>query len=105
MNERIQQLALQVYGTQATEQEIKLAELIVRECIEQASIGNGHGNNQWDRALTFAGKNIKEHFGVEEQVQDSKELHTCPYREEIHNDYESLCDCDEEQQHQCAMDI
>jgi hypothetical protein len=44
----------------------KFAELIVRECIEQASIGNGHGNNQWDRALTFAAKNIKEHFGVEE---------------------------------------
>ena len=65
MNERIRQLAEQVYGTQATEQEIKLAELIVRECIEQASIGNGHGNNQWDRALTFAAKNIKEHFGVD----------------------------------------
>ena len=44
----------------------KFAELIVRECIEQASIGNGHGNNQWDRALTFASMNIKEHFGVEE---------------------------------------
>jgi hypothetical protein len=44
----------------------KFAQLIVRECIEQASIGNGHGNNQWDRALTFAAKNIKEHFGVEE---------------------------------------
>ena len=44
----------------------KFAELIVQECIEQASIGNGHGNNQWDRALTFAAKNIKEHFGVEE---------------------------------------
>ena len=66
MNERIRELAEQVYGTQATEQEIKFAELIVKECIEQASIGNGHGNNQWDRALTFASKNIKEHFGVEE---------------------------------------
>ena len=66
MNQKIKQLAEQVYGTQATEQEIKLAELIVQECIEQASIGNGHGNNQWDRALTFAAKNIKEHFGVEE---------------------------------------
>ena len=43
----------------------KFAELIVRECIEQASIGNGHGNNQWDRALTFSAKNIKEHFGVD----------------------------------------
>ena len=66
MNERIRELAEQVYGTQATEQEIKLAELIVRECIEQASIGNGHGNNQWDRALTFASNSIKDHFGVEE---------------------------------------
>jgi hypothetical protein len=44
----------------------KFAELIVKECIDLASIGNGHGNNQWDRALTFASNNIKEHFGVEE---------------------------------------
>ena len=65
MNERIRELAEQIYGTQATEQEIKFAELIVKKCIEQASIGNGHGNNQWDRALTFAAKNIKQHFGVE----------------------------------------
>ena len=82
----------------------KFAELIVRECIDIAQ----------DRA-NFPGfppndvndiiDEIKEHFGVEEQVQDSKELHTCPYRREIHNDYESLCDCDEDQQHQCAMDI
>ena len=33
MNERIKELAEQVYGTQATEQEIKLAELIVRDCM------------------------------------------------------------------------
>ena len=33
MNERIKELAEQVYGTQATEQEIKLAELIVWECM------------------------------------------------------------------------
>ena len=65
MNERIRELAEQIYGTPATEPEIKFAELIVKECIEQASIGNGHGNNQWDRALTFSAKNIKEHFGVE----------------------------------------
>ena len=31
MNERLKALAEQVYGTQATEQEIKFAELIVRE--------------------------------------------------------------------------
>ena len=44
----------------------KFAELIVHECIAQASISNGHGNNQWDKALTFAADNIKKHFGVEE---------------------------------------
>ena len=54
--------ALKVYSESY---DTKLAELIVQECIEQASIGNGHGNNQWDRALTFSAKNIKEHFGVE----------------------------------------
>ena len=76
MNNRIQQLAEQAshqspagypvtipYSKDFAE---KFAELIVQECIEQASIGNGHGNNQWDRALTFSAKNIKEHFGVEE---------------------------------------
>ena len=76
MNERIRELA-----EQATEEVMrntpsflvtnemwkeKFAELIVRECIAQASIGNGHGNNQWDKALTFAADNIKKHFGVEE---------------------------------------
>jgi hypothetical protein len=33
MNERIKELAKQVYGSQATEQEIKLAELIVWDCM------------------------------------------------------------------------
>jgi len=100
MNERIRELAEQVYGSQATEQEIKFAELIIQQC--------GVALSPMLRDMVSRGKAfdlIKDHFGVEEQVQDSKELHTCPYREEIHNDYESLCDCDEEQQHQCAMDI
>ena len=77
MNERIRALWKQAgghynSGNQHTWPEYtiddpeKFAELIVEECMEQASIGNGHGNNQWDRALTFAAKNIKEHFGVEE---------------------------------------
>ena len=58
-------------STEITEQEKQeifsqtFAELIVLECIEQASISNGHGNNQWDKALTFAADNIKKHFGVE----------------------------------------
>jgi len=75
MNERIKELAEQAttYIDPSANDGVcwdfdkeKFAELIVKECIEQASIGNGHGNNQWDRALTFASKNIKEHFGVEE---------------------------------------
>ena len=74
MNERIKKLAEQAgylpdmfgIGHWDMPECKKFAELIVWECIEQASIGNGHGNNQWDRALTFAAKNIKEHFGVEE---------------------------------------
>ena len=32
MNERIRELAEQIYGTQATEQEIMFAELIIRQC-------------------------------------------------------------------------
>ena len=76
MNDKFKMLALQAQmGTAdfdagsyyvATPDKMQLfAELIVKKCIEQASIGNGHGNNQWDRALTFSAKNIKEHFGVE----------------------------------------
>lgn len=33
------------------------------------------------------------------------EPHTCPYAEEINRDYESLCECCEGCEHQCAMDI
>jgi len=44
----------------------KFAELIVQECIRQVDLDNGHGNNEWDRALTFVSKHLKEHFGVEE---------------------------------------
>ena len=73
MNERIEKLvtasfpgtSLGVLMMYSPELE-KFAELVVRECIEQASISNGHGNNQWDKALTFAADNIKKHFGVEE---------------------------------------
>lgn len=33
------------------------------------------------------------------------EPHSCPYREEIDGDSETLCDCDEEQMEQCAQEI
>ena len=67
MNERIALLALKASDPKTGWLDRqKFAELIVRECIDRASIGNGHGNNQWDRALTFASNSIKDHFGVEE---------------------------------------
>lgn len=31
--------------------------------------------------------------------------HCCPYKEDIHGDSETLCNCCSECQHQCAMDI
>ena len=59
MNERIRQLAEQVYGTQATEQEIKFAELIVRECAEV-------GSKFCQAHPLDIQYQIKRHFGVEE---------------------------------------
>jgi hypothetical protein len=59
MNERIKELAKQVYGTQATEQEIKFAELIVRECADVGSkFSMAHPED-----IRYQ---IKRHFGVEE---------------------------------------
>ena len=69
MNERIREIAEQVYGTQATEQEIKFALLIVRECARVAiakqtenDIDNIVSKNP---AKDFAYA-LVEHFGVEE---------------------------------------
>jgi hypothetical protein len=59
MNERIQQLAEQVYGTQATEQEIKFAELIVQKCIQAVKNVGGYNEDYHMNA-------IKKYFGVEE---------------------------------------
>ena len=62
MNERIRQLAEQVYGTQATEQEIKFAELIVRECAQICQDQPNHYALKTDRDNCAVA--IKEHFGV-----------------------------------------
>lgn len=69
----------------------KFANLIVRECADVAGRDVGHF--------------VLKHFGVEEQSTETNEWHTCPYAEEIHGDYETLCDCDEERTRQCAMDV
>ena len=76
MNERIKLLAEQVYGSQATEQEIKFAELIVRECIsivdEQKECLHEEQQYWHDRdygyemAVNDASNGIKQFFGVEE---------------------------------------
>ena len=60
MNERIKLLAEQVYGTQATEQEIKFAQLIVKECMKL---------NSKELSITAIERLLPlyaEHFGVEE---------------------------------------
>lgn len=31
--------------------------------------------------------------------------HTCPYKVEIYNDHETLCNCDEFKTHECAMEV
>jgi len=59
MNERIKELAEQVYGTQATDQEQKFAELIVKECMNVLDPGDHQliarfHTRQW----------LSEHFGV-----------------------------------------
>ena len=76
MNERINELALQVYGTQATEQEIKFALLLIKECIsivdEQKECLHEEQQYWHDRdygyemAVNDASKGIKQFFGVEE---------------------------------------
>ena len=35
----------------------------------------------------------------------SQKMHTCPFKEEINHDDQTLCDCSEEDTHQCSMDI
>jgi hypothetical protein len=116
MNERIKELAeqcgfrsnLDIYDRNQSFDIPKFAELIVRECVELVSVNRDLAiEDGWnvDEAMSTAINDIEEHFGVEEQVTESNEWHTCPYAEEIHGDYETLCDCDEEQAYQCSRDI
>jgi len=44
-------------------------------------------------------------LGEQVQPKQVSTSHTCPYREDIHGDYITLCDCDEESTYQCAQDI
>jgi hypothetical protein len=56
--------------------------------------------------------NIVEYTALDEQarlawVRDffEREWHTCPYKEDIHGDSESMCRCTSEQMQECANDI
>lgn len=53
-----------------------------------------------NKAITL----IKKALAPPEQAP-TDELHSCPYAEEIHGNYEKVCDCDEERTRQCAQDI
>ena len=81
MNERIKLLAEQVYGTQATEQERKFAELIIAECTaalfdeSERLSGLYSDEDNWDSAEEYEIRSnqciddialIEKHFGVEE---------------------------------------
>ena len=67
MNERIQQLALQVYGSAATAQEIKFAELIIRRCAMKANATALDLRNYPElNGRKYVGDCILKCFGVEE---------------------------------------
>jgi hypothetical protein len=70
MNERIKVLVEQVYGSQATEQEIKFAELIVRECMRMCEVTEmsfvTHDCDVEASGAITVKQFIAEHFGVEE---------------------------------------
>ena len=49
----------------------------------------------------FTAIDIIEHF----EFKNSNQEHTCPFKEDVHGDYETLCDCDDEQTRQCDLNI
>jgi hypothetical protein len=67
MNGRIQELVKQVYGSQATEQEMKLAYLIIRECRDIVGKTRDQAiEEEWnvDEAMSTAMFDIEDYFGV-----------------------------------------
>lgn len=60
MNKRLDELANQVHGTPATNQEVEFAKLIISDCV---SMIDNHNRFLTDAALI---KKIRDHFGVKE---------------------------------------
>ena len=46
-----------------------------------------------------------ERITIEEIDNSDDTYHPCPYSQELFDDWDSLCMCDEEQEYQCAMDV
>lgn len=42
---------------------------------------------------------------LDTDFEDTVIPHTCPYREDLFGDHETLCDCDEEQMQTCVAEI
>ena len=70
MNERIKQLAEQVYGSSATEQEIEFAQLLIQECgnwfIRRLVVEPDYGLEhrvELNRAVIGVMKEFNQHFG------------------------------------------
>jgi hypothetical protein len=103
MNERIKQLMIQADypAPELALRAQKLVELILQDVM---SICEDLGDKGMDGHYCVDAIR-KKYFGVDQEVTEPNGLHTCPYAEEIHNDYETLCDCDEEQQRRCAMNV
>ena len=68
MNERIRQLARQVWPDPSTSHvnHEKFAELIVRECADIAKGVDGVEGGDYKSGRTWAGIDVLKHFGVEE---------------------------------------
>ena len=61
MNDRIKELAVQIYGSAATAQEIKFAELIIQECADLFPLT--FTDEHYQRRIY---KTIRKHFGLEQ---------------------------------------
>lgn len=57
------------------------------------------------KTIVYFSKENCEHKSCLIGSKKAKELHSCPYSEDIHSDYESLCDCDENATQDCVADI
>ena len=83
----------------------KFAELLVRECAQVAATVVIEREGVEFGLIAACCK----HFGVDVETCNvtnyEQQGHTCPYLEEIHGDYTTLCDCTPEQEHECARDI